>query len=226
MRDLFTKQSGAALAATALTALLTLSGTAYAQSGRIVCWKDASGKVVGCGDKVPPEYQNSATRELDTRGVTRKQTESAEEANRRREREQELAKTKVEDQRKALDQKRQDTALLETYANEKEIDTKRDRDLQVLDLQIEQLTGALKNTTQRYNDTKARYDAVEKTKKPMSPALKEEFGRVSAEKQRFETSIANKHKEKEELRLRYAEFRKRYTELRSAQGSPQAAAKK
>ena len=72
--------------------------------------------MVGCGDKVPPEFQSSATQELDSRGVTRKQTESVEEANRRREREQEAAKVKAEEDRKALDQKRQDTALLETYA--------------------------------------------------------------------------------------------------------------
>ena len=226
MHDLFTKRSGILLAATALTALLAVSGTAHAQSGRIVCCKDASGKVVGCGDKVPPEYQGSATREMDSRGVTRKQTESVEEAARRREREQELAKIKAEEQRKALDQKRQDIALMETYASEKEIDAKRDRDLQVIDSQLEQLTGALKNTTQRYNDTKARYDGAEKMKKPIPAALKDELGRVGAEKQRFETSIANKHKEKEELRAKYADYRKRYTELRSTQGSPQAAAKK
>src|SRR5215208_204101 len=128
---------------------LVLPGAAEAQSGKIVCWKDKSGKVIGCGDKVPPEFQSSATKELDSRGVTRKQTESAEEANRRREKEQDLAKTKVDDDKKALDQKRQDTALLETYASEKEIDAKRDRDLQVLDLQIEQLEGAVKNATQR-----------------------------------------------------------------------------
>lgn len=226
MHDFFTKRSGIFLTAAALTALFAVSGTAHAQSGRIVCWKDASGKVVGCGDKVPPEYQGSATRELDRHGITRKRTESVEEANRRRERERELAKVKAEEERKALDQRRQDTALLETYANEKEIDAKRDRDLQVIDLQIEQLTGALKNTTQRYNDTKARHDRSAKMNKPPPAALKDELRRVSAEKERFETSIANKHKEKEELRLKYAEYRKRYTELRSSQGSPQAAARK
>jgi chromosome segregation ATPase len=207
----------ALFAATALTGALVLAGTAQAQSGRIVCWKDKSGKVVGCGDKVPPEYQSSATRELDSRGVTRKQTESVEDANRRREQEQAAAKVKAEEDRKALDQKRQDTALLETYASEKEIDAKRDRDLQVLDLQIEQLTGALKNTVQRYNDSKGRIDALEKSKKPVPPPLKEEFGRVSAEKERFEQSIANKNKEKEELRVKYTEYRRRYTELRSQQ---------
>src|SRR5688500_10587825 len=126
---------GSLLAAVAVVVLIALPGTASAQAGRIVCWKDKSGKVIGCGDKVTPEFQSSATRELDSRGVTHKQTESLEDTNRRREREQELARSKTEEDRKVLDQKRQDTALLETYSNEKEIDLKRDRDMQVLDLQ-------------------------------------------------------------------------------------------
>src|SRR5688572_6516336 len=130
----------AAAALLSLPALLAVPGTAEAQAGRIVCWKDKSGKVVGCGDKVPPEYQGSATREMDSRGVTRKNTESVEEANQRRAKEQEAARVKTEEDKKALDQKRQDTALLDTFSNEKEIDIKRDRDLQAIDLQIEQLT--------------------------------------------------------------------------------------
>ena len=158
---------GRLLAASALGMLITVP--AMAAQGRIVCWKDAAGKVIGCGDKVPPEYQNSATRELDSRGVTRGHTESAEEANRRRLKEQEAARTKVEDDRRSLDQKRQDTALLETYSNEKEIDLKRERDMQVLDLQIEQLTVALKNTSQRYTEVKARADIADKNKKPIPP---------------------------------------------------------
>src|SRR5687767_9845721 len=92
------------LGAAVVAGALVLPGAAHAQSGKIVCWKDKSGKVIGCGDKVPQEFQSSATKELDSRGVTRKQTDSVEEAARRREKEQELAKTKVEDDRKALDQ--------------------------------------------------------------------------------------------------------------------------
>ena len=217
-----TERTGTLLFAAVLITGLVLSGTASAaqSGGRIVCWKDNSGKVVGCGDKVPPEYQSNATRELDSRGVTRKQTDSVEDTNRRREKDQETARLKAEESKRALDQKRQDTALMETYASEKEIDLKRDRDLQVLDLQIEQLQGALKNTMVRYNDTKARFDAAEKSKKPMPAALKDEFGRVTDEKQRFETGIQNRQKEKEELRVKYADYRKRFTELRAQQGLP------
>src|SRR4051812_10482480 len=148
-------RSVAALTAVAAVSFsLLVSGGAYAQRGKIVCWKDASGKVIGCGDKVPPEYQASATKELDSRGVTRKQTESVQEADQRRLKEEEAARVKAEEEKKSLGQKRQDTALLETYSNEKEIDLKRDRDVQVIDLQIEQLTVALKNTTQRYTEAK------------------------------------------------------------------------
>ena len=206
-------------AVAAVTLSLLLPGATYAQRGKIVCWKDASGKVIGCGDKVPPEYQNSATKELDSRGVTRKQIESVDEATQRRLREQEAARLKAEEDKKSLGQKRQDTALMETYSNEKEIDLKRDRDLQVIDLQIEQLTVALKNTTQRYNEAKGRVETAEKNKKPVTPAATEELARLTNEKQRFEQNIAAKNKEKDELRAKYADYRKRFAELREQQVS-------
>jgi hypothetical protein len=192
--------------------------------GKIVCWKDAAGRVIGCGDKVPPEYQDSGTRELDRRGVTRGTTESTEEANKRRLKEQEAARLKAEVERKSVEQKRQDTALLESYSNEKEIDLKRDRDLQVIDLQIEQITMSLKNATQRYTDTKTRVDAVEKTGKPVSAQLKDELARAASDTERLEKNIRAKNQEKEDLRARYAEQRRRYIELRSTQGSAATAA--
>jgi hypothetical protein len=80
----FTRAFFAAALAMALAAFM--AGTVLAQpkgSGKIICWKDKSGKVIGCGDKVPPEYEDSATKELDRRGVTRKTTETAEEQAKR-----------------------------------------------------------------------------------------------------------------------------------------------
>ncbi len=193
---------------------LGLSHPAVAQS-KIVCWKDKSGKVIGCGDKVPHEFQSSATKELDSRGVTRRTTDSAEDVNQRRLREQEAARAKAEDDRKIVDRQRQDTALLETYSNEKEIDLKRDRDVGVLDLQLEQLNTSLKGITQRYNEAKTRSDTFEKSKKPLPPALRDELAKTTADKQRVERNIEAKQKEKEELRDRFAAYRKRYTDLRS-----------
>ncbi|MDB5902185.1 MAG: hypothetical protein JWM26_1063 [Betaproteobacteria bacterium] len=210
---------GSVLGTLAVLGLLGLPGGAAAQS-KIVCWKDKSGKVIGCGDKVPPEYQSSATKELDSRGVTRRTTESAEDTNQRRMREQESARAKIEEERRMVGQKRQDTALVETYSNEREIDLKRDRDLQVLDGHLEQLTVAYKAATQRYNETKARFDTVEKNNKTASPALKDELARATVEKQRMEQAIEAKQKEKEELRERFAGYKKRYNELRGNAPQP------
>lgn len=213
-------------AAAALTIALVgiFGGSALAQdgkSGRIFCWKDKSGKVVGCGDKVPLEYQDSATREMDRRGVTRATTESAEEAARRRAQDRETSKQKAEEQKRIAEQKRQDTALLNTFSNEKEIDQKRDRDLQQLELQLTQLQVSLRNASERYNDAKARSDSGSKDTK-MAEALKEDVAKTTSERQRLEQQIAAKEKEKDEIRQRYADQKKRYLELRGE--APAAAA--
>lgn len=190
-------------------------GSALAQdskSGRIVCWKDKSGKVVGCGDKVPPEYQDSATREMDRRGVTRATTESTEDAARRRAQEKEASREKAEEQKRMAEQKRQDTALVATFSSDKEIDQKRDRDLQQLDSQLTQLQISLRNATERYNDAKTRSGASKDKK--LAEALKEDVAKTLAERQRLEQLIAAKEKEKDEIRQRYADQKKRYLELR------------
>ncbi len=210
---------------TAILAILALmvafaGGSVMAQSkggGKIVCWKDKSGKTVGCGDTVPPEYQDSATKELDRRGVTRKTTDSAEEAAKRKTQQQGLARQQEEEQKRLADQKRQDTALINTFSSEKEIDAKRDRDLQPVDLQISQLKGSLKNANDRQAELKVRSAGYEKNKKPVPDNMKDEMARAAAETQKIEHAIAAKEKEKEEIRARYAEYRKRFAELKGTQ---------
>jgi hypothetical protein len=220
----------ASLAASVLSFGLALPDAAYAQqsksTSRIVCWKDKAGKVVGCGDKVPPEYQDAATREMDRGGITRNQTESAEEARRRVEKEQESAKSSADAERRALEQRRQDQALLATFSNEKEIDLKRDRDLAALDQQIEQLSGALKNTTVRHDEIAAQAAILEKNKKPLPPGTKDEFARVTTEKERLESALVAKQKEKETTRAKYADYRARYIQLKSSGSTATASSKK
>lgn len=164
--------------------LVLIPASGAGAAGKIVCWKDKSGKVVGCGDTVPPEYRTNATKELDNRGVTRKTTESAEEAAKHREQDQALAKQKAEEQKQQAEQRRQDAALLSTFSNAKEIDNKRDRDLQVVDLQISQMKLSLKSAG------------------------------TAAEKQKVEGEIAAKEKERGEIQQRYAGYRERYIELK------------
>src|SRR5688572_3816987 len=103
----------------ALPALL-LAGVAHAQSqaqsGKIVCWKDRAGRVIGCGDKVPPEYQDSATKELNKRGVTVRQSDAALTPEQVKAQQAELERKQVEEYRKK-EQRRQDKALLDTFSD-------------------------------------------------------------------------------------------------------------
>jgi len=179
-----TTRPPAAAALLALVLALATVANAAETKGRIVCWKDKSGKIVGCGDTVPPEYQTNATQELDRRGITRKTTDSADDLAKRRTQDQELARKKDEEQKRLAEQRRQDAALVNTFASEQEIDVKRDRDLQVVELQINQLHLSLKNTTDRKG---------------------------------VEQNIAAKEKEQNDIRARYAEYKKRFAELKGAQ---------
>jgi chromosome segregation ATPase len=224
-----------AAAALSLTLAALIAGTAMAQSkggGKIICWKDKSGKVVGCGDKVPPEFEDSATKELDSRGVTRKTTDTAEEQARRAaegaklaQQKEELNRQREEERRLATVRRREDAALLSTFANEKEIDRKRDRDLEEVDRQITQLKTAHHNATERALELKGRIEAGEKAKKPVSDFLKDEAARSENDRVRFEKGIAAKSREKEEVSKRYAQMKQRYNELQgSSTPAPTAAA--
>jgi hypothetical protein len=180
-------------------------------SGKIVCWKDKSGKVVGCGDSVPPEYQSSATKELDQRGVTRKTTESAEDAAKRRAQEKELADKKAAEEKRLADQRRQDSTLLSIYSNEQEIDAKRDRELKAVETQIAETQAALKNAEARLNEAKSRKSDAD-------------AARASSEIEKLQKTIAAKEKEREELRQTYAAQKKRYQALKGPSQSATAPA--
>lgn len=211
-------------------AVLGWSGFAQdAAAQKIVCWKDKSGKTIGCGDKVPPEYQDNASRELDKRGVTRKTNESAEEKAKRLAKEKENEKIKAEQDKKAAEQKRLDSALVNTYSNEKEIDLRRDRDLATIDGQLTQMKVMQKNAADRQKEVKARIDKVAKSGKQPGEALKDELARAESEQRKADQNIVEKEKEKDEIRARYATMRARYLELKgggSTASAPAPTAKK
>ncbi|MGH8622409.1 MAG: hypothetical protein ACRET3_09745 [Burkholderiales bacterium] len=219
-----------ALVATALAVALAavFAGTAPAQQpkkGKIICWKDKSGKVVGCGDKVPPEFEDAATKELDRRGVTRKTTETAEEQARQAARDEAMAKQKEEEKKRLAEQRRRDQALLNTYANDREIDQRRDRELQEVDRLLGQLEGLRKGAATRRTDAEGRLAASEKARKPADP-IKDEVARAEADQARLDKSIAAKNKEKEDIRARYAQTKQRYLELGGTRAQAAAAPSK
>ena len=208
-------------------ALLLATGVVQAQtqgSGKIICWKDKSGKVIGCGDKVPPEYQDSATKELNQRGVTVKQSDAALTPEQRRAQQADAERSQA-DARKREEQRRQDKAILDTFANEKEIDLKRARDVQQVESSIETLQTNLKNASDRQAAGRARIEQAGKNKKPVPPGVQEEYNRAEGAKAKIESQISQKQKDIATLNRKYDGIKKRFAELKGdAAGSSAKAA--
>jgi len=202
---------------TAALATMLLAMPAHAQ--KIVCWKDKSGKVIGCGDRVPPEFQKNESKTLDSRGITRQTTVSAEEAARLKEEEKKKAALKAEEDRRIAEQRRQDTALVNTYIAAKEIDVRRDRELQVVDLQIQQLQAQLRGAADAHNSQKTRYAAFEKRGK-VPDNVKDDLNNAAAEEERVKARIVEREKDKERINESYAQQKARFIELK---GGPAAA---
>lgn len=205
--------------AAAITAMLVVAPAVQAQ--KIVCWKDKAGKVVGCGDRIPPEYQQNESKTLDRRGITRETSVSAEEAARLREDEKKNAAAKAEENQRLAEQRRQDTALINTYTSAKEIDLRRDRELQVVDLQIQQLKAALKRASDAHDYQKKRLATIEKNSKP-TDLQKDDLSRAADEQTRLEASIADREKDKERLSASYAQQKSRYLELKGGSAASSA----
>jgi chromosome segregation ATPase len=214
------------LTVVALGATLLALGAAQAQTkgpspggGTIICWKDKSGKVVGCGDKVPAEYQDSAVKEVSRQGITVRQTDAALTAEQKKAQQAELERKKTEAQQKE-EQRRKDKALLNTFSNEKEIDLKRGRDVQLIESNIELLQSNVKNANDRQADARARAEQYKRNKQPVPQAIQEDFARIEGDKARIEKQIAQKRKDIVMLHQRYDELKKRFAELKG--GGPAA----
>lgn len=207
------------LLAAAGMAVVMLSTSAPALAQKIVCWKDSTGKVIGCGDRVPPEFQKNESKTLDSRGITRKTTVSAEEAAKLKAEEDKKTALKLEEDRRLAEQRRQDTALMNTYTSTKEIDVRRDRELQVVDLQIQQLRASVKGAVDAHTAQKARYVNFEKRGK-VPDNVRDDLKQAAEEEDRVKGRIAEKEKDKERIAASYAQQKARFIELK---GVPAAA---
>jgi hypothetical protein len=211
------------LQAVSLIALALALGSGQAQAQKIVCWKDKAGKTVGCGDKVPPEYQDNATKELNKRGVTVNQSDPALTAEQKKAQQAALDKKQAENQVIA-EQRRRDKALLDTFTTANEIDLKRNRDIQLIASNIEAQQTNLKNANDRQNDARVRMEQYRKENKPVPAPLQEEYDRAGAGKVKIQAQIAQKRKEIADLNQQYDDMKKRFAELTGTAPAPAPAA--
>lgn len=196
-----------------ITALLfvssaLLSSGAFAQA-RIYCCDAADGRKV-CGDFLPPECQGRAYVERDNRGFVSKTVEAPLTAEQQARRDAEVLKLEA-DAKKVAEERRRTLALLSTYSSAKNIDAVRDRNLAEIDKSIQDAEKRLEEAMKKkkkLDGEKAFYKG-----KALPDSVKSQLLENEKEIKAHQKTIADKAKEKEEVRNRFADEKKRYLEL-------------
>src|SRR3989338_2182877 len=131
-------------------------------------WVDDNG-TTHYGETIPPEYANKDRAELNKAGrvVDKKEVLTPEE---RRAKELEDIK-KREDEEAAVEQKRRDKALLNTYSSVKEIDLARTRNLQQVEARLNSINSQLKMADDKLIGLQKEADGYTKTSKKIPPSL-------------------------------------------------------
>jgi len=192
----------------ALGAVFVLA--AGAADGALYRWVDENGRVQY--SDTPPQKDRSAV-QLSNRGMVLKKIEAPLSLEQQKAKDAEEARKRAEDA-KALEQRRQDSALLQSFTTVQEIDMKRDREVSVVEIAIANLREQERTLDARLAADRKRAEDLDKTKKPLPQSLKEDIVRAEAEKKVLEDEIKRKYDEIAAIKSRYEALKKRYIVLR------------
>ena len=188
----------------ALCAALTVAHAA------VYRWVDEKGRVQY--SDTPPEKDKGAV-QLSNRGIVMKKMEGPLTAEQQKAREADEARTRADDA-KAAEQRRQDSALLQSFTTVQEIDMKRDREVQAQEIGIANLRERERSGAARLAEDRKRSEQFEKSKNPLPDTIKEDIVRGEAERNVLEDEIKRRYDDIGTTRARYEALKKRYIVLR------------
>ena len=176
---------------------------------------DARGKVYYT-QVPPPECLGRETQELDKSGtpMRKSQTPAALTPEQQRAREAELKK-KIEAEERAKEERRKNTALLNTYSSEKDIDDARARALKEAELAIAETEKRIVGAQKRRKELESEKEFY--VKKPMPLRLKQDIANNEIEIENQTELLDAKKKEISIINAKYDSDKRRYMEL-TAQG--------
>ncbi|WP_124948586.1 DUF4124 domain-containing protein [Sulfuriferula thiophila] len=196
-----------------LVAALALS-TATVAHADIYKWKDAQG-VTHYGDTMPPQAAGRATTEMSKRGTVLKQTPAALTPEQRLNNEAEAAKI-TKEQQSQTEQKRHDSALLNTYTSPAEIDLARDRSLEQSKLVVDGTNLRLAPL----RDKQAKLIKQSGGKIPGTGPQAAEYAANLKHITELEDILSQKSKEMADIRSKFDADKTRFIELTGKTASP------
>jgi Domain of unknown function (DUF4124) len=191
----------------ALIAGVTLS---FPVAAKMYKWVDDNG-TTHYGETVPPEYADKDRVELNKAGRVVK-SEEVLTPERRRAKEQEDAKTR-DDAKAALEQKRHDKTLINTYNSVKEIDLARIRSLQQVDARINTINSYIKTANDNLLALQKEADHDAKINRKTPDSLQEDLQDAQARLEKLQKDMEKPQAEKAALEARFDADKARYIEL-------------
>ncbi len=189
-----------------------IAGIAFSlpAAAKMYKWVDDKG-VTHYGETIPPEYADKDRTELNKAGraVKKEEVLTPEE---RRASEQAGAKKRA-DEEAALERKRRDKALVNTYSSEKEIDLARNRNLQQVEARITSINSRLKMADSNLAGLKKETDDYNAAGKKIPSSLQEDLKEAQERQAKLRQDLEQAETEKAALNARYDADKVRYKEL-------------
>jgi hypothetical protein len=187
------------------------SVAAQQPAGRIFKWVDEQG-VTHYGESIPPEYRSQGGSEMSKGGMTVRQIDPLATPEQRKLAEDKARRDK-DDQKRLFEQRRRDTALLNTYTSAREIDDARDRTLALPIQAIRGLEPRVKKNQERLTELEARAAGIEEAGKPVPEHLKDDIAQQKLDIDSMRADIERHQSQIKAIQTRFAQDRQRYLEL-------------
>lgn len=205
------------LAELALALVLSVPLMAAAQSGtRTFYCCDVNGQPM-CGDVLPQACYGRAYREISPQGTVRREIAAPLTAEEIARRDEEMRRRRLIEA-ESLKQQRLDRALLETYRDLPDLVHRRDRALGELDRSITALRARESDLIQRQRDLIQESAASES--RTVREGIAEDIRNLDGEIVAQRSVIDAKLREREAVRARFEDDRRRYVELTAPSAKP------
>ncbi len=169
-------------------------------------WVDEKGET-HYGEVIPPEYAGQEKAKFEKgRKITIK-TEEEDTAKKEK-----LA----EEKRAAREQRRKDSALINTYSNESEIDLARDRNLQQVEARINGIQMLIKTAQANLGNFRKEEEAMAKAGKPVHESLKADIAETEKKLEKLKEEMSSAQQKEAEIRASFDADKARYRELTAA----------
>ncbi len=195
--------------AAALCAAVSLNAEA-----KLYKWVDENG-TTHYGEVIPPEYANRKAEKIEKGRVTERHDtfESA--------KQKAAAKKEPVEDKAALEARRRDEALMDSYSTEQEIDLARDRALTQVDARINSYTVLLKSAQATLDDLHKESDSFTQKGRKIPASLTEDIANAEARVAKLQKDLDASQKDAEAVKARYEADKQRYRQLKGQSGGAQ-----